>query len=445
MQRIMPVNSVISASSPDLQGRTNKPTARTDPMSPVEQVITVIGFALLVCLRMPGVLDHGRFWAEDGNPFFQNAWSMPWYHALLFTWGGYLNFPANLGGVLARHLVPLTIAPYVTMGVGLLFQLCPAILLVTARDAWLGTRLPLAAAVLIVATLPASEEVWLTSVSSQCHLALCAALILSLDVRDGSIGAFRLALLLIAALSGPAAWSLIPLFAVRALLDRSWHRLVQGLVLAAGVACQVAFFFQMVPGRNYALGPRLMLLIFYVRHLLIPLLGAHYGDVMAARLHDQVMAGVAPLVPMMLAALALVVLIGATLRHRVQAALWLCLGGVTLAVVAYYGAIGGQENLLIVYFGGRYSFAPTVLFALALLALGRGAGGATRAIASALAGWIVVIGAYGYLQPPPPWFTSGPRWRSEVMRWRADPSRPLAIWPIPWTIHLAPSAGADSP
>ena len=88
----------------------------------------------------------------------------------------------------------------------------------------------------------------------------------------------------------------------------------------------------------------------------------------------------------------------------------------------------------------RYSFTPTVLFSLALLALASLARGRAHIIASALVVWLIVIGAHEYFVPQTPPFAAGPDWRSEVATWRADPSRPLRIWPETWSIHLPPEA-----
>jgi len=88
----------------------------------------------------------------------------------------------------------------------------------------------------------------------------------------------------------------------------------------------------------------------------------------------------------------------------------------------------------------RYSFTPTVLFSLALLALASLARGRAHIIASALVVWLIVIGAHEYFVPQTPPFAAGPDWRSEVAAWRADPSRPLRIWPETWSIHLPPEA-----
>jgi hypothetical protein len=404
------------------------------------RLVWVLAFAVLVCLRMPGIVIHGRFWAEEGTIMFQAAWTLPWYQALLHPHGGYLNLPANLGGLLARHLVPLDHAPQVTVFVALLFQVCPAILLATARDEWLHDRLRLLAALLIVATPPVSEEVWLTSLQAQVHLALSAAIVLSLETRGGGSGLFRTGLLMTASLSGPGAWALIPLFVLRAVLERSWTRAGQAAALAIGAALQLAFWFQMEPARVFA-GPRMLLLIMFVRHLLIPLFGNVEASAVATPLHDSVVAGHAPLWPMALTIIVLVGLAAAIWYQRNRPAAWLFLAGGTLAVAACSGALAGRENLLYVHFGLRYSFAPSVLFGLALLALASiGRHGFVRTGAAGVVGWLIVIGAHEYFVPSTRAFAAGPDWQSEVAKWRADPGHALTIWPSDWSVRLPPGA-----
>ena len=52
-----------------------------------------------------------------------------------------------------------------------------------------------------------------------------------------------------------------------------------------------------------------------------------------------------------------------------RVALWLFAGGSALAVISYSTALTlGQPRYLLIWLGGRYCFAPTVLFSLSLLA-----------------------------------------------------------------------------
>jgi len=405
------------------------------------RLTSILLFAALVSVRMPGILIHGRFWAEEGHPIFYSAWTMPWYDVLRLSYGGYLSLIPNVAGLLARHLVPLDYAPYVDTTIALVIQICPAMLLVTARDNWLKGRARLIAALLLVATPPATEEVWLATIHAQVHLVVCAGLILALETRDDAIGVFRLVLLLLAALCGPGPWTLIPLFALRAWFDRSRGRAVQTAVLAIGTAIELLFFFNfhLRPERVFA-GPRMQLLIFFVRHLLIPLLGLHFSGPIAAGIHDRVVAAHAPIWPMVATIVAFGGFAAVVIRWRAYAAMWLLMAGGTLAVVGYSGALAGGANLLVPQLGERYSFAPTVMFGWSLLALSSLAGRRVRLVASALVVWLILVGVTGYFKPSWRGFAVGPDWRSEVAAWRADHSHAIAIWPRPWTLQLPADA-----
>ena len=416
------------------------PDRRLSFNADADRLAWVLAFAVLVSLRMPSILIHGRFWAEEGHPIFHDVWTMPWYDVLTLSYGGYLSFVPNLAGLLARHLVPLDYAPYVTITIALLIQICPAVLLATARDEWLNDRIKLVAALLLLATPPATEEVWLATIHAQVHLGLCTALILTLDLRGGAVGVFRYLLLLLAAFCGPGAWTLVPWFALRAVIDKSWTRAAQGALIVFGAAVQLLFFynFGLRPNPVFA-GPRMQLLIVFVRHLLIPLVGVQGAGPIASSVHDQVVAAHAPIWPMVVTVLVFGGFAFAVLRWRVRSSIWLLLGGGTLAVAGYSAALAGGPDLLIPQAGERYSFAPTVLFELALLPLAC-LGGRVRWVASALIVWLIAVGVISYAKPSGSGFATGPDWRSEVAAWRADHNHKIAIWPQPWYLTLPPQA-----
>src|SRR3978361_639414 len=81
--------------------------------------LVLILFAALVCLRMPEIVIKGRFWAEEGRYFYHDAWVMPPLQALLAPVGGYLNIVANASTLAARWLLPLRLAPYLTIAAAL--------------------------------------------------------------------------------------------------------------------------------------------------------------------------------------------------------------------------------------------------------------------------------------------------------------------------------------
>ena len=410
-----------------------------------ERLLWVAAIALLICLRLPGILIHGRFYGEEGNPIYQSAWTLPWYRTLLGAiggyYGGYLSLPPNAAGLLARYLAPIEYAPYVTITVALLIQITPAILLATARDEWLAGRTRLLAALLLATTPPVSDEIWLATTHAQVHLALASALVLVLEIRGGAIGVFRLFVLCLAAFSGPAVWALIPFFVLRSYLDGSRGRAVQAAVLAACTIVQLLFFFHMRPDRVFA-GPGMQLLIFFVRHLAIPFLGHDQAYAIAQPIYRLVDAQQTPVWPMVISAVAFTAFAVMVFWQRVVPARWMFVSAMTLAVLGYSGAIHGGKNMILVDVGHRYSFAPNVLFALSLFAIATLGRDRARQVASAIVVWLIVIGVHEYFVPTSIYYASGPDWRSQVAAWRADPSRPLETWPGngTWLVHLPPSA-----
>ena len=406
--------------------------------SPLAVAVLLALFAILVCARMPAVLIKGRFWAEEGRNFFAAARTLPPLEALLHSYGGYLNLVANAATLLAHLALPMLWAPYLTIAVGLLFQLLPPLLLLTARDAWLRPRPNRLAACLLILLMPGSEEVSLQCLHCQFELTLCCGIVLSLEPVRGIARAGRLSLLLLAPLCGPGAIVLVPLFLARALADRSPGRLGEALTLAAGSAVQLALFTERFAGRSYGFDPLVLLLVVTVRHLALPFLGPAVARTVATRLRLEMLAGHAPLVALALPLLVfLPVLALAWRRARSTPALWLLAAAGLTAATSYYGMIGGAAYLINnPHFGERYVFVPQALLLVALLALV-----ATLRRRAAVAGWAViawllVVGAATYRTT---WteISDGPAWRDEVRAWQHDPSHVIRLWPDQWSVNYA--------
>jgi hypothetical protein len=400
------------------------------------RAVLLLAFAVLVCLRMPEIILKGRFWAEEGAYFFDNAWVMPPVQALFNPFGGYLNIVANAATLAARWLMPLRLAPYLTIAVGLLFQLCPPFLILTARDPWLrpiGAR-ALGCALLLV--VPASEEVWLQTLHSQFQLTLCCAMILALDATPGWLARVRCAMLFLAPLCGPGAFAVLPLLLVRAALERSRVRLVQVIALAAGAVIQLSLFFHALPGRAYRLDPAGLLGIFTVRHLSVPFLGAVFSDRLSASIRSQLAAGHLPLeaiIPPILVFASFGVAILAS--HRSRPALWLLAGGLLVAAISYFGALGPPAELIDPRVDERYAYVPQALFGLAAFALAMTASGWIARVAFLVVAWLIVAGAIAFTEP---WsmISDGPSWRREIAIWRADHAHTIRIWPQGWIVVL---------
>ena len=401
---------------------------------PLARLACLILFASLLFARMPNVLLHGRLWAEEGKYFYARAAALPWYSALFMPLGGYLNLVATATPVVAHAFVPLAYTPWITTGVGLFFQCCPAILLVCSRDAWLSPWPVKLAGLLLVATAPMIEEVWLQTLHSQFHLALCCALILALDLPGPRLRLFSWALLFLAPLTGPLAGALLPLFGLRALIDRSKGRLIQAALLGVALGLQMLLFMTHVDGRSYGIGPILLACVVYLRQIVAPLLGHRATLDVADALRAQIEARHFPWLAVIVASSCFACVVLSVLRRRLEGMGWLFAAACWLGWLGYVGAIGGRQLFLIPGFGERYVFLPEVLMALVVLGLSTGPRTPDRVLFGLLTVWLIVVGfADLTLQTP---MSAGPDWLTEVAAWQHDHAHPIAIWPTGWTMTL---------
>ncbi len=401
---------------------------------PLVRIGLVAGFAALLVIRMPGVLQ-GRLWAEEGRVFYEHAASMPPWQALFLPYAGYLNLVANAAPIIARSLVPLEDAPWIVTFIGLIFQCCPAILLVCARDAWLRSPLVRIAALLLIATAPQVEEVWLQTLHSQFHLALCAAMILALDIPQRRLAIFGGVLLFLGPLCGPPACIMAPLLLARAAIDRSWTRLWQTCALGAGAALQVLLFYSHESGRTYGIGPIVLLCVVYIKQIVIPLLGVKMAIAAVAPLQARIAAHLFPWRAVIVSLALFAAFCAALLRGRQATPIWLFLAACFTGWIGYYGAIGDKLGMLAIGSGGRYVFLPEVLASLAMLAVAAGSPRPERWLARAVAAWLVLIGVLD-LRTPDAVMKTGPSWQQEVALWRKDHTHPIAIWPQGWVMNL---------
>ncbi|MGS0647198.1 hypothetical protein ACU81Q_06155 [Komagataeibacter melomenusus] len=408
-------------------------------------LITLSVFSMVILSDFsPALLHGGRFMAEEGCVFFEKAWYSSWYDALFYSFGGYINIVANASTLLARHLVPLAYAPYVTMSVALLFQLGAPFLLLTAKDAWLASPRVRLVAVALLLLVPQSVEVSAQSLHSQFHLALCCGLILALETCSGWREYLRLIMLFLGPLSGPGAVSLGPLFVLRLLADRSRVRLVECLVIISASAIQVLFFFGKFKTRTYNSNLYDCILAFFVRYFVYPFMGfKHFVNRLGQTLQAHELAGHPPygFIVLTLALMALVAgmfLYQAWYNKNTREAAWLALAGATHAFAAMYGALNGAVTIIVPYFAERYVFVGQSLLACSVLCLAVTGGQVVQRVCRVLVAVMLLFGVYHYFKPfifhP---FMEGPSWRGEVARWGKDHSYGLRAWPaIGWLVYL---------
>lgn len=413
--------------------------------------LLLAGFALLVALRLPHTWAHGRFQDEEATVFLAYAWHRPWLDALLRPFAGYWNLAANATTLLVASLVkagavPLERAPYLTMTMALAVQMMPAVLILTSTASWLRSRLAVIGSLLMIAIAPSTEEVFLNVLHIQFHLALCAALILALDaprrrIAQGAYGA----LLLLAPLCGPVSIVLLPLFALRALLDRDRRRLGQLAALAVGAAIQMLLFYGPSPLRGHLLDPGTLAATLFVRLLALPALGMPVARVIGFLVwRSEISGGHGWWIPAA-SAVALFGLLAVQAARRNDGAVWLVLACLSIASASFgFGMIMLNGFAPFDLAAERYDFLPLVLLGLGLIALAMRERSPGRPVHAALCLLMLCTGALHYTKPFPA-FAQGPSWPAEVRAWRLDHRHALAVWPQPWAADLSDQARSCSP
>lgn len=194
---------------------------------------------LAVVFRLPDIVAEPRFWAEEARVYFAHALTARPFDALLAPQQGYFSLVPNLATWLATR-VPLARAPEVTTGIALAVQALPAVVAAFGHGHWVHTPAKRIAAVLIVLLVGAAGELHATTICSQFHLAVLAAVIYldSEERPDRLRGTVYAALLVIAGLTGVQAILLLPLFAWRWWLRGRRFDTVALSVLAACLAVQ---------------------------------------------------------------------------------------------------------------------------------------------------------------------------------------------------------------
>jgi hypothetical protein len=375
---------------------------------------------------MPAVVFEGRFWAEEATVFYVHAATTPWQQALFYSFAGYMNLGANAAAVAARHLVSIDYAPRITLVFAFAAQLCPALLLVTSHAAWLRSRLALAASLLLLAAAPSAEEVWLNTLHSQFHMALCVALILALEIEPGGRELFRRILLFLAPLYGLVAVILLPLFAVRAFMDRSRDRLIQTVVLASGSAMQLLFFYHSHPERQIP-NIKLILGTIFAKNIMLPFLSFDASRPVATWLHAALSNGTLPILVVVTILLAVALLFSLAAKGP-KDAWWFIVAFGAISVLSYYGALHPTPDNVEPHIAGRYAFVPQVLFALALVSMAAASRGSRARIAFILASWLCIASINAYLKPDAV-FVHGPQWHREIAKWHTNPSYTPVAWP----------------
>jgi hypothetical protein len=405
----------------------------------------LLGAAAVMILRAPVYFSAPSFWAEEGTLYFGLAWTHPVHEALAYRPAGYLLLCANLATTLAAALVhggllPLARAPLVTVLASLAVQLLPVAVIAWSRAPFWDGALRRGVGVAIVLFGALTDEIWLNTINCQPWLVVAAALLLlePADARSG--GWWSAGLLLLAGLSAAAASALVPLFVWRAWRARTTRSVIQAGVLAACAVVQLGCLWSAahgggaLPQRAAGLDLGVFAATVWARTLIVPTLGTDVGQGASAPLRHLASL---PLGGVLLLALAAGAIAWLARGLRPEERVALVGSYVVVTTLTLLTAVGDKAMLLgSVWASSRYVYAPGVLVLLMLLGGMRpGNGPVRRVVCVALLAAGLVQGVADY-RSSLRWQPSWPSWPDEVRAWEANPSRPLHIWPPPWTVAL---------
>lgn len=398
-------------------------------------VLFLAAFAIIAALRLPNAWSEGRFQDEEATVFLAYAWHFP-SEALFRAFGGYLNIAANattllLAELIKGNVISLERAPYFTMIAGLLSQLIPAILILKSRSPWLADNRHRAVALLILLLMPTTEEVFLNVMHIQFHLALSVGLIVALEAGSSRRRAiFEGAVLVLAPLCGPAAIVFLPLFALRAIVDRDARRWRQFALLGLGAAIQLLLFYHSMPLRGAPFDPVNLTAAMFIRLFALPFSGLNGAD----RVGFMAALGLVKGGPWlwMIAGVSVAffgMLFAATLKAR-DDAFWLASAAVSVAAVSLgFGILSGQAySAFFSLAGPRYNYIPLVLLGLCYLCLGARDNKVDRRTPRLMVGVMLFVGAI-YFVHPNEIYAKGPSWKRQVALHQADHSHQLKVWP----------------
>lgn len=405
--------------------------------------LLLIGFAILVVIRMPHILlDGGRFWAEEGN-YFYTAVVKPWYSSWFFVVSdaGYINFAAGFGTWLGLHIGGLSHAPLVTVLFALLIQCLPAYIAVTHEFPWRKSTVATIVVVILIAIPPVTGEVWLNTITSQFHLALATALIYAAAERRTALFRIDCAILAFAALSGPATSFLMPLFALDALIKRDRKSVVQAAILFAGFAIQLAtFLLHPLPQRGGHLPVAQLLSVISLHTIFLQFAGLDAARSLARHLSARHLAHAALWIgPAIFVVFYAIVTAGIAWRRSLTLAR-LLIAGLVIVLVSFHEALPGSfSGFMQVISGQRYAFAPMAINALLIAGLAAGGAEKWRGLFVVATVVLLFVGGTNFYRGLA-MFRNGPLWQPEVAAWRQDSQRTLKVWPGgAWAIGFPPS------
>lgn len=386
--------------------------------------------AFFICIREPDVFIYGRLWTEEGMVFFHNAWVMPPLKALFYSYAGYLNLATNGATVIARWSAPLLYVPYVTACIGLLFQLLPLFLLLTAKDEWLSSSRARIFATLLLLFVPDTLETSLQSLHLQFYLALSICIIVMLDTNKSYLRWLKLVILIMSALSGLMAFLILPMYLIRVIIDKKWLRTEQFLTLLIGCIVQYSFFYEKISTRSYHFHLQDLLTILFSRDFWVPFIGYnHLTDTYMNNLkilteNNQHLI----VLPCLFCLLILGYIVFCFYKYpQIRLALIFFASALLLLATSIFGALGELWWFYVPHVNQRYIFISQSLLCLMLLYFSYYLPNKGKITCNIIMVWLIFIGFFNFFSMT---YTieKVPSWKTQVHLWQENPNYTFQLW-----------------
>lgn len=394
----------------------------------------LVAFAALVyvvlgAIKMRHYLTHGRFWAEEGAVFYSNLSNKDLFGSVLYLFNGHLELSTNIVVYLSTF-VSLIFAPLVTTYVSLAVQMIPILIIAKYRkQLFLSTRCVLI--ILVVAVgLPQASEVWANAINLHFHFSLVVALIAAIKIDDGPQKWISRVLLVLSGLSGIPPNFLVPVFAFLAIRDKQRERWIQFSILTVTTLIQIGLLAMHgleAGNRSYFSVPLAIWLAPVAQSVASPLFGFGVGDQVAAILRESLGFTLGPFLFSAVFTIPLVFFAVMAFKEKFNSIGILILSAFVLLVFSVITALGDKLYLISAGAGGRYFYAPNILFAISILALSK-----YRKIYIMLPIFLLFVSSVNNIKH----YIGGPDWINSYNSAAGNNDVVYDIWPSGWKMIL---------
>ncbi len=392
--------------------------------------------------RSPYIFLNGRFFAEEGYVYLQNAFDLGFFKNIFFVEleAGYINLVANLLIGLAVK-IPIENAPYVTVYGSFFFILTPIYLILFRHSVLFDNNLKKFTGVLIFfVSTPLVPEIWLNSINLQVYLCLSSIIVLFINETKLFQKLFNSFIIFLGSFSGIYTCALTPFFLIKFLKMKNNYNLANLIVLIIGSFVQI---FLIINSKiNFHLSSTVLkidttiesILLFFYNIIVRPITGREIGTFIFERINEKF-----SLILILSIFLFLLTLIFFSYRKKFlfffrNDFILLTLSSIfiVISLIIIFGSIGS-------YYGGRYATIPGIIFILIIFHLAFKTVQIKRLLFSSIL-IISIISGINEFRPYDKESSYGlklleclncPEWKNEISKWKKDNNYEIKIWPYP--------------